>query len=96
MEAAGAVTGFAAGVADLGVCQVQAGVRGAIEVLDLVFVASGALPRADEVRARDLRRRDHRAVDGHASDQHGAPEDRAAEDERRFGPARAMRHGNLV
>ena len=82
----GTVAGFATDVGPLVILQGQLGMAGRTEMLDLVFVAIGALVGADESGAGHVRRGNDRAVDHDAAHQDQSPDGDASEYYRRFCP----------
>ena len=81
VDAARPVAGFAAGVADLGLGEVEAGVSGPVEVLRLVLMALGALLRADKTSPRDLGRHEHGAIHRQTGNEEQAPGGHSSEEQ---------------
>lgn len=89
MQAAWAVTGLAAGVADLGVGDGEIGMAGRAEVIGQIGVTLGALLTADKISSRNIGRRHDGASGYDTRDQEEAPESHSSVDERCFCPAEA-------
>jgi hypothetical protein len=87
------VTGFAAGVTDLGIGERQARVGGGREMVRGVSMTFGALLRADVMGARDGGRSEDGSIDADARDHQQAPDGRASEDQGILTPTVFSSHG---
>ena len=92
MEAAGAVTGFAAGVTELGIGNGDLAVGRAGKMGGLVFVALGALFGANIRGSGNLGRGDHGAVHRHTGNEEQAPSGGSSENKGVLGQMRSDGH----